>query len=162
MIGYYDTGVILKLYTLERQSDAVRRFVVAGGEALVFTELHMTECITALKLKCFRGECDEGECAAAIRDIESDLMSGVLRHKGLDWSETWRTCRQLSEMHAAATGCRTLDALHVACALLLVADEFITTDRRQADLASRAGLGVTNPVSGKRGKIGNSRKGGGC
>ena len=152
MSRYYDTGVVLKLYTLERQSDAVRRFVVAAGEALVFTELHMAECVSALRLKCFRRECSEGESAAAVRDIESDMVSGVLSPKALDWAEAWRKCRALSEAHAAATGCRTLDALHVACALLMETDEFVTTDRRQAVLASRAGLGVANPVSGKRGK----------
>lgn len=151
MSRYYDTGVVLKLYTLERQSDAVRRFVVIAGEPIVFTQLHAAESISALRLKCFRGECAEAESSAAIRDIESDMVSGVLRPKALDWGEAWRRCRALSKSHAAATGCRTLDALHVACALLLEADEFVTTDRRQADLASRAGLSVMNPASGKRG-----------
>jgi predicted nucleic acid-binding protein len=118
---YYDTGVLLKLYTNERDSEMVRNFVVRRREALVFTPMHHAECVSALRLKSFRGEADEEEVAGALRDIESDPASGVLRAAAVVWEEVWLRCRILSDAHAAATGCRTMDALHVACAVVRVA-----------------------------------------
>ena len=143
---YYDTGLLLKLYTHERDSDAVRKFVVRRREALAFTPLHHSECVSALRLKCFRGEAGEEEVAGALRDIESDFAAGVLRTVPVDWDAAWLRCRVLSDAHAAVTGCRTLDALHVACALLLGADQMATADARQANLARKAGLRVVNPL----------------
>jgi hypothetical protein len=63
----------------------------------------------------------------------------------VDWDSAWERCRALSDAHAGATGCRTLEALHVACAVLGFAAEFATSDRRQLALAELAGLRVINP-----------------
>ncbi len=150
MKHYYDTGLLLKLYTNERDAGPVRRFVVRRSEALVFTAIHHAECVSALRLKCFRGEAGEEEVAGALRDIESDLASGVLRAAAVEWDEVWLRCRILSDAHAAATGCRTLDALHVACALQLGAEELVTADVRQAGLGRKAGLRVVNPLKPAR------------
>jgi len=49
----------------------------------------------------------------------------------------------LSELHTETIGARSLDAMHVAAALLLHADKFLACDQRQAKLASRAGLKVS-------------------
>jgi predicted nucleic acid-binding protein len=147
---YYDTGLLLKLYTNEKDSAPVRSFVVQRAEALAFTVMHHTECVSALRLKCFRGECHEEEAAGALRDIESDLASGVLRVAAVAWDDAWVRCRILSDAHAAATGCRTLDALHVACALQLGAEELVTGDVRQAALGRKAGLRVVDPLKRER------------
>jgi predicted nucleic acid-binding protein len=40
-------------------------------------------------------------------------------------------------------GARAIDLLHVACALLLDCEVFLTSDQRQADLAKAEGLNVT-------------------
>ena len=145
MSCYYDTGLLLKLYTNESESETVRNFVLRRGEALVFTSLHHAECVSALRLKCFRGEADEEEVARALRDIESDVAAGVLRPSAVEWDAAWPRCRVLSDAHAAATGCRTLDVLHVACALLLGVEELVTGDGRQAALGRKAGLRVCQP-----------------
>jgi hypothetical protein len=137
---------LLKLYTNESDSESVRKFAVRRGEALAFTPLHHAECVSALRLKCFRGEADEEEVAGALRDIESDVSAGVLRPAAVQWDAVWLRCRVLSDAHAAATGCRTLDSLHVACALLLGAEEMVTGDVRQAALGRKAGLRVVDPA----------------
>ncbi len=46
----------------------------------------------------------------------------------------------LARKHVAHIGTRTLDSLHVACALELKADRFWTFDERQKKLAKAAGL----------------------
>jgi predicted nucleic acid-binding protein len=144
---YYDTGLLLKLYTNESDSEVVRKFVLRCGESLVFTPMHHAECVSALRLKCFRGEATEEEVAGALRDIESDVAAGVLRMVPVEWDAACLRCRILSDAHAASTGCRTLDVLHVACALLLGAGEIVTGDGRQAALARKAGLRVVNPLN---------------
>lgn len=146
MIRYYDTGLLLKLYTEERESDSVRAFVRKKKQPILFTSLHLSECVSALRLKCFRNECDEEQAAGAIMDLESDVAAGVLRTVYVDWDEAWRQCRILSDAHAATTGCRTLDALHAACARQLGAKEFVTSDERQLRLAKKAGFRILKIV----------------
>lgn len=145
MTVYYDTGVILKLYTTESESPAVRRFVLKRNEPLNLNSLHRSECVSAFRLKAFRGECDPAAAASAIADFEDDLMNGVIRLVPVDWDLAWKTCRLIADAHAMDTGCRTLDTLHVACARILAIREFVTTDKRQSLLAKRLGMRVVNP-----------------
>jgi predicted nucleic acid-binding protein len=49
-------------------------------------------------------------------------------------------CAALALKHGSTLGMRTLDSLHVACALELKADRFWTFDERQAKLAKAQGL----------------------
>lgn len=49
-------------------------------------------------------------------------------------------CAELARRHGPKLGMRTLDTLHVACALELKADRFWTFDERQAKLAKAAGI----------------------
>lgn len=45
---YFDTGTLLKLYTVERESASVQRLVGKQKEALWFSELHHAECVSAM------------------------------------------------------------------------------------------------------------------
>jgi len=144
--SYYDSGIILKLYTEESESEAARAFVTGRAEPLYLSRLHIAECTSALRLKQFRGECEGGQAAQALAHIEEDFEAGVLKMLPVNWDAVWQRCAMLSGSHAATTGCRTLDALHVACASLGVATEFVTSDRRQFALAKLAGLRVVNPI----------------
>jgi predicted nucleic acid-binding protein len=55
-------------------------------------------------------------------------------------TQAWQTCDDLARRHGPVLGVRTLDSLHVACALELKADRFWTFDERQARLAEAVGL----------------------
>lgn len=147
MTSYFDTGVLLKLYTAEPDSPKVERFVLRRGQPLHLTDLHRAEIASAFRLKQFRGEGTARQVSNALALVESDIRTGALRIVAIDWPAVWLACRDLSDKHAAKIGCRTLDTLHVACALALGATEFITTDRRQAKLAMRAGLSVIEPTN---------------
>ena len=83
----------------------------------------------------------------AITLLQQDVRSGILRRVAVDWSLAWARCQALSMDHAAETGARTLDLLHVAVALLLDAREFVTTDQRQAAVAQRVGMVVVDPTA---------------
>ena len=46
------------------------------------------------------------------------------------------------DAYFSSLGCRTLDIIHVAAALVIGAKEFVTFDGRQAAMARKAGLTV--------------------
>ncbi|MFM7181527.1 MAG: type II toxin-antitoxin system VapC family toxin [Verrucomicrobiales bacterium] len=146
MKRYYDTGTLVKLYTVEPESEAVARFVMDKKQAIAVCELHLSEIAAAFRLKQFRKECSAHQASAALAMVESDLRSGVLVRVSIEWGAVWESTRKLLDKHAAKTGCRTMDTLHLACALALETTEFVTTDRRQAGLATRLGLRVMNPI----------------
>jgi predicted nucleic acid-binding protein len=54
----------------------------------------------------------------------------------------WEICVDLARKHGAKLGIRTLDSLHVACALELKAERLWTFDERQAKLAKIVGIRV--------------------
>jgi len=145
--SYYDTGVLLKLYTAEPESGHVQDFVRLRKDRIWVTDLHVAECVSALRLKVFRKECSEDESSAAIELIKADLRNGVLQVVEVDWDHAWQECRLLSDQFASRTGARTLDSLHVATARLLGVKEFYTSDGRQAKLAHSIGLKVLDPTT---------------
>jgi predicted nucleic acid-binding protein len=70
-----------------------------------------------------------------------DSQTGVWQWEDFP-PDVWARARELSRRHAPALGCRAMDALHVASALILAADDFYTFDRDQAKLARAVGLRV--------------------
>jgi predicted nucleic acid-binding protein len=58
-------------------------------------------------------------------------------------SAAWETSIHLARKYGPTLGVRTLDSLHVACALELKAQKFWTFDDRQARLAEAVGLDTT-------------------
>lgn len=146
MKAYLDTGILLKLYTAEPESLWVEKQVRRHREPIRITDLHLAECVAALRLKVFRKECEDEEASRALDLLKEDIRQGILQVLELDWERTWQECRLLSDQYAAEFGTRTLGTLHVACARLLEAQNFLTTDSRQARLARRVGLRVHSPT----------------
>jgi hypothetical protein len=58
----------------------------------------------------------------------------------MDMDAAMDRARELSATHSDKTGARAIDLLHVACALLLESELFLTSDQRQAALAKAEGL----------------------
>jgi len=147
MTTYYDTGILLKLYTAEPESAAVQDFVHHRRESIRITDLHHAECVSALRLKQFRGECTPDQAKSALALLAADLRAGTLLLVAVDWGQAWSRCRELSDSHAAETGARTLDVLHVACASQLQCREFVSSDKRQISLAGMADLEPIDPTA---------------
>jgi predicted nucleic acid-binding protein len=73
------------------------------------------------------------------RQLEDDQSGGVWF--GVDVPEkAFDLCAVLARRHGAKFGVRTLDSLHVACALELKAERFWSFDERQLKLAKAVGL----------------------
>lgn len=74
--------------------------------------------------------------------LEADFANGHLRQADILWRASLNRAAELSRAHSPVLGTRTLDVLHVACALELGLRWFLTFDRRQQALAVEAGLKV--------------------
>lgn len=139
---YVDTGIVAKLYCLEATSPEASRLVARYRAPLPYTQFHELELRNALRLKAFRGEISAPELSIALQRWDEDVANGVWRRPAYALADVFVTAETLSAAHTAHTGCRTLDVLHVAAAVVLRAAEFVTWDERQARLAHAAGLRV--------------------
>ena len=137
---YLDTGCLLKLYYPEVNSADVVR--VIAGKTVAFTALHDLEIVAALQLKRFRGEATQEQAEAATSQVQADLASGKLVGLPVRWPAVWRRAAELAQVHSAKTGCRSLDVLHCAVALAIMAERFVSSDHRQVAVATAAGLNV--------------------
>jgi hypothetical protein len=102
----------------------------------LFGELELTN---ALHLRLFRRELRPAETQTAHRTFRGDLQSGVFTMKTLPEAVYLQAIR-LAERWTRKIGTRTLDIIHVASALALQADTFLTFDDRQSKLARAVGL----------------------
>lgn len=142
MTAYIDTGILVKLYTPEANTPEAVRLVSQFKPPFAFTHWQELELRTALRLKVFRREMTEDELRRVMRRIGNDLVDGHWQRPRYDLAAVYHTAERLSAQHAATVGCRTLDILHVAAALVIGARDFLTFDTRQGELARRAGMQV--------------------
>ncbi len=146
---YLDTSALLKLHIRESGSVEVQQWVTAQDDPLPVWTIQEMELTNALRLKVFWGELTEAEAEAQIAHLHDRKRRGLYFHPEIHRSDLMETFRRLSA-ETMRLGCRTLDALHVACALQLVPAAFVSFDTRQCVLARQAGLtvlGVPPPVA---------------
>jgi predicted nucleic acid-binding protein len=71
--------------------------------------------------------------------------SGLWREAALP-ELAFERCADLGHQYGPTIGLRTLDTLHIACALELKAEQFWTFDERQAKLAKALGLKISKTL----------------
>jgi len=109
---------------------------------LWLTPLHRAELAHAVARHLFHREFSSQEAARVHAEFAADRTSGR-------WTESafpevaYEAAIQLADKLGPRFSTKTLDTLHVACALELGAGEFWTFDEHQAKLAKAAGLIVT-------------------
>jgi predicted nucleic acid-binding protein len=139
-----DTSVIVKLYIREENSRAASVWLKKNNEAIPLTSLHELELLNALNLMQFRSEITTDETRLIRSRFEEHELSGVFYRPQLDWSSIFSHAGDLSKKYTADIGSRSLDILHVASALTINADRFLTFDDRQTRLADLAGFKIEN------------------
>jgi predicted nucleic acid-binding protein len=109
---------------------------------LWFTPLHSAEWAHALGQHVFRGKLSLSE--AQQMHVRLDDHKSVGRWLLVPMPEhAFEVCSELARRHCPKLGIRTLDSLHVACALELKAERFWTFDEKQAKLARAEGLKIS-------------------
>ncbi len=77
-----------------------------------------------------------------LRHLQTDLATHVLQMVSVDWSDVHQRAEALSARFTESGGHRLVDIMHVATALHLGAEEFLTFDANQKRLAVAQGLKV--------------------
>jgi hypothetical protein len=120
---------------------------------LFYLPLHALEVENAVRLRAFhlRKTLPSGERVhlarekfASLSRLQQRLNRGLLVEASSDWDQAVARARLLSGKHSERIGARSLDLLHVAFALDLESELFLTTDRYQAELARAEGLRVVS------------------
>jgi len=147
---YVDSSALVPIYVPEEFSGRARRAVRAAGQ-VPFTPLHAIEVRNAVHLLCGRRVISAAELRAVLELLEEDLAAHRLARLPVDLPRVFTRAEELIRAHSARLLCRSLDVLHVACALQLACERFVTADDRQLALAQAAGLVATDiKRSGRR------------
>ncbi|MEX2578887.1 MAG: type II toxin-antitoxin system VapC family toxin [Verrucomicrobiales bacterium] len=141
---YIDTSALVKLYFLEEGSDFVQSRVSAQDDPLPIWELQEAELANALHLKVFRNELTFEEAGNQLGHFRDRVKRGLYFFPEIHRADLMDTFHRLSR-ETPGTGCRTMDILHVACALQIESCRFLTFDERQRGLAGLAGLPLIEP-----------------
>ena len=130
---YADTSFFVSLYLPDAHSLAARRL---GGRRnrIWLTPLHRAEWAHAIAQHVFRRELTAREAEQVASLFEHDRAKGIWQEAPLP-ELAFERCVEIARTHGARLGIRTMDSLHVACALLMGAERFWTFDQRQKKLA---------------------------
>jgi predicted nucleic acid-binding protein len=140
MDAYFDSAVIVKLYVREATSSDAIRLVGAYVAPYWLTQWQALEVKNAIRVKAFRKEITAGEMNLSLAAFEQDITAGRWQRPIYAAALVEQKAEELSASHAAVIGCRTLDIIHVAAAVVIRASEFVTFDARQGAVAKQAGL----------------------
>lgn len=133
---YIDTSIYLKLFMKEKGSDKARRLIQENR--LLSSAILASECLSALSR---RKQCKEMD------DKTFNRLVNLLK-KDLPYIEivklTDEVLRKTEEV-VLRSPARTLDAIHIASALLFreltgIELSFVTSDKKQEEAAKREGL----------------------
>src|SRR5438093_7325677 len=152
MRAYADTSLLVKLLTQEPGTTAaVDLYRQVGRPPVFFLALHGLEVTNAIRQRAFhqRHSVASSERTAIKRERDTSF---ALLHKfisrrafveiSLDTEAAIELARSLSAKHTERLGARAIDLLHVASALMLESELFLTADALQAQLARAEGLNV--------------------
>ncbi len=146
MKAFPDTSFLCSLYRLQEFSPRAIAQMAQLKKPLPVTSLLLFEFRQSVRLQIFLHTKDrkkgftkeEGE--AMLRDLRADLGSGVIAVVPIDWTEVHNLAEILSAKHTEFGGHRFADLLHVATALQLGAEQFLTFDANQRKIARAEGM----------------------
>ena len=154
MRSYADSSFILRLVTGEADSpQTIAEYRRLGSPMLFVLPLHVLEVRNAILQRAFhqRRSVSSGkrqqvarERDAALARLEHLIARRALLEVTVDMDVLVARALALSATHTERVGARAIDLLHVASALSLESELFLTTDARQAQLAKAEGLKVVS------------------
>jgi predicted nucleic acid-binding protein len=141
--AYADSSFLVSLYLQQEHSRSAAAFMQSHGWPMPFTPWHRLEVRNALRLAVFQGLIDNHQARTQLKQLDTDLREeSLIRHEPVDWLAVLRRAEQIGSAHHAVIGCRSSDLFHIAAAAVMEADQFVTYDARQKEMARAAGLKV--------------------
>jgi predicted nucleic acid-binding protein len=144
--AFPDTSFLCSIYREQAFSREADILFDATPKPLPVSTLLLFEFRQSVRLQTFLQSKDrtkgftkpEGE--AMLRDLRADLSSGIISVVPVDWTEVHSLAEILSAKHTESDGHRFADLLHVATALHLGAEQFLTFDTNQRKIARSEGM----------------------
>ena len=140
MTIYADTSFFVSLYVKDTHSITADQ-MLRGGERPPIIFFHTAELTHAIAQHVFRRQMTMAEAEGLHRDFDDDCAARIWQTISLP-ETALEVCADLGRRYGPKLGVRTLDSLHVACALELNIKRFWTFDDRQRKLAKAAGLDI--------------------
>ena len=137
---YVDPSGLARLYIHQDGSREMAIWHRRISGTLAVTHHGRVEIINAICRAVFVGHLTKIAASEALADFASDFEEGRLRQAEILWRAALNRAAELGQEHTPRLGTRSLDVLHVACALELKSRYFLTFDLRQQKLASAVGL----------------------
>ncbi len=148
MSHFPDTSFLYSLYRQQVHSPRVIAYMQALPGPLRVSGLLLLEFRQSIRLQTRLHASDKtkgfskAEGAAMLRDFQADLAAKIVEIVPVDWADVHGLAERLSATYTERHGHRLADTLHVATALHLGAEEFLTFDANQKLLAEAEGLAV--------------------
>lgn len=139
---YADTGFLVTLYKKEATSARASSCMARQTSSVRLSQLCELEFHNALHLAVFRKEFSEADAALKKGLFLEDLHNEIFVISPIPVSQLFAKSIELADRHSVTLGTRSLDLMHVAAALLLKADTFLSFDERQRKAAKAEGLKV--------------------
>jgi hypothetical protein len=143
--AYADSSFILRLVTGEAGSpQVIAEYRRLDSPKLFYLPLHALEVRNAILQRAFHQRCSVSsrerrwvarQRDAALSRLERLEARGALLGVTVDMDAAIAQAGQLSRQHTERLGARAIDLLHLASALILESELFLTADHRQAQLA---------------------------
>lgn len=132
---------MVSLYTPDVNTVRAIQYIEQRRPVILFTEFGELELENAFGLRVFRKEITVAESKSAHNAFAKDAEAGVFQLRPVT-EAIYERARRLSRNRTAQLGARTGDILHVAAALVLGSELFLTFDKQQEKLAIVEGCKV--------------------
>ncbi len=145
---YSDTSLLCAIYREQDNSKKADVWMASLQQRLSVSAFLLLEFKQSIRVHAWLYDQNrskgfsKNEGAAMLRALQSDLIGGVLEMVAPDWADVHRIAEELSAKHTEANGHRLADILHVATAIHLGVEKFLTFDRNQKRLAEAEGMEV--------------------
>lgn len=145
---YPDTSFLCSIYRKQLRSPEAAAYMQALTAPLPVSSLLLLEFRQSVRFQTRLHARDHGkgfaksEGTAMLRALQSDLADGILEMVAPDWADVHRIAEELSAKHTESGGHRLADILHVATAIHLGCERFLTFDENQKKLAEAEGMTV--------------------
>jgi predicted nucleic acid-binding protein len=135
-----DTSFLFSLYGADSGTAKARARMANQSQALTIHPLNDAELVNAVHLSVFRKAQPASDGDKILRAWQADTAARRLVLHTLPLADVVTETVRLAGKHTRKHGYRIFDIMHVASALLLGADTFLSFDKDQRALAKAEGL----------------------